>query len=306
MRTRSPAAVMLVGLPQATFRECRSVIDELDGYRSFGAGASAADDGIYNSKHCSQLLRGISEFSIPRHIQKIKKNARTSFDTRLPDPAPRAIYLLYVPSPDFEVLLRRFDFFAFPIALAPLEGGVSWRHDVRRSRILVQRSTNLIRRPNESLQLVRACVPSGQNSALKLPARNFFLERTGRTIKTLFEDVRSGREGFEVPDRRVARRRLGRRRCPLDAKERFFPPDPKPHGLLRPHEDLRKPRTDDELRRIMNGLYRFGQPLNDGYHFDVQRQGRSLTTEEFHCSARGIIHVTGSHANVYPNDYVRR
>ena len=53
-------------------------------------------------------------------------------------------------------------------------------------------------------------------------------------------------------------------------------------------------------------LYRFGAPLPDGFHHDVQkRNGQDMKRVVFDCSVDGPVFVSGSYANVYPNDFVR-
>ena len=60
------------------------------------------------------------------------------------------------------------------------------------------------------------------------------------------------------------------------------------------------------LQNFLRSVYRFGTPLPDGFHHDAQLEwGRPFHNMSFDCSRNGPISVTGSHANLYPNDYVR-
>ena len=61
-----------------------------------------------------------------------------------------------------------------------------------------------------------------------------------------------------------------------------------------------------ELRHFLQGAYRFGAPVAEGFHHDAQLDGgRRFSQMEFDCSRDGLIPVTASHASIYPNDYVR-
>jgi hypothetical protein len=61
-----------------------------------------------------------------------------------------------------------------------------------------------------------------------------------------------------------------------------------------------------ELQDFLRSAYRFGAPLPDGFHHDAQlEEGRHFRNMSFQCSRNGPILVSASHANIYPNDYVR-
>jgi hypothetical protein len=61
-----------------------------------------------------------------------------------------------------------------------------------------------------------------------------------------------------------------------------------------------------ELRGLLGSLYRFGSVVDYGFHHDAQfPNGKRLENVEFDCSRQGQIKVSSTHANVYPNDYVR-
>lgn len=74
------------------------------------------------------------------------------------------------------------------------------------------------------------------------------------------------------------------------------------HGAyqLNPSDDV------DKLGELLRSVYRFGASVPQGLHHDAQFEyGRNFDQVEFECSKEGAIKVTGSHANIYPNDYVR-
>lgn len=301
---------MLAGFPRATLRDACKEVEHHEGYKVFSAPAPEGGGApSYGWRYCLLLMRSVAEYSIRRHVQELRRRAqRPERGAEALQPAPAAIHLFYAPAADHDVerLLATFDFFVFPTRLGPNTSQGEWRHDHNESRHAVRSAfEGITSRPTDALRLVRARVPSAQRTALKLPGRNF-MERRSESIDSLFREIRSGNGDYEEPDRRVQRGRLRGRRCILDARERYFPHDPTYHGLLRPETDRVERREDDDLRRLMNGLYRFGQPLTDGLHFDVQREGRDLDREEFRCSLRGAVTVSGTHANVYPNDFVRR
>ena len=309
---KQEVVIALAGLPQETLREVLKVASPPEGYRLMGAAAGGRDEELFSRSACEALLRGIAEFTIRRHIQAVRRRLRHG-DRPHPDgPTPKEIHLLYVRGRDSEKLLRAFDFFALPLPLGPASD-LQWRFDAECAcRIVESAAKRISEGTPKELRLLRAHVPSAMHSPLKLPARNFLVQRD-QDIALSFQHMTSGRVRWEQVIDEVAWRKLkkkkgrGSRRCMYDARERFFPPDPEPHGLIRPDDDPEQKRSIDELCFLMNGLYRFGQPLTDGYHFDVQREtGQQLMREEFSCSRKGRIEVTGTHANVYPNDFVRR
>ena len=60
------------------------------------------------------------------------------------------------------------------------------------------------------------------------------------------------------------------------------------------------------MQDLLRSVYRFGAPLPDGFHHDAQfEDGRHFKAMDFECSRNGSILVSASHANIYPNDYVR-
>jgi hypothetical protein len=60
------------------------------------------------------------------------------------------------------------------------------------------------------------------------------------------------------------------------------------------------------LREVLRSTYRFGTSLPQGFHHDAQFEGgRHFNQTSFQCSRNGQLLVTASHANIYPNDFVR-
>jgi len=91
----------------------------------------------------------------------------------------------------------------------------------------------------------------------------------------------------------------------IDERELAFPhaSDGEFHAWPRELSEDAEPKA---YRAMLRTLYRFGGPLEPGFHHDVQRlHGRDLVAMPFPCSEAGAVTVTGTHANVYPNDFVR-
>ena len=60
------------------------------------------------------------------------------------------------------------------------------------------------------------------------------------------------------------------------------------------------------LQDILQSTYRFGASLPPGFHHDAQfEEGRDFNATAYECSREGYIYVTATHANIYPNDYIR-
>lgn len=311
-------AVILAGLPKETLRVVEGRItgrkSHRKEYRVFSAPSeSKTDVRLYGAPSRERLIRLISEYVVRSHVACLRTRSRKGRHGGPLEPAPSEIFLLYVPSRDMEKLLCLFDFFAFPVPLGEDLADNSWRHDPELTEHYADEALTAISSGKiADLSLVRERVPSAHYSALKLPPVNFHFKYYGDTIGDLFRLLRSGLKSYAIPDESTPRRKLraaGRRKHRklfYDTRERFYPPDLGHHGLLRTDDDSGLASLSaSELQQLMNGLYRFGHPLTAGFHFDVQRDGEDLNSEEFRCSNKGIITVSGSHANVYPNDYVR-
>ena len=60
------------------------------------------------------------------------------------------------------------------------------------------------------------------------------------------------------------------------------------------------------LRDLLQSTYRFGASLPPGFHHDAQfEDGRHFKATPFECSRNNQLSVSATHANIYPNDYVR-
>src|SRR5947209_2041979 len=90
---------VIAGLPRATHK---NALDRLQARLPHaivkGLPAPTRDGALYSAAFVDQLVRSVGEFAVRR---RTRGNAQ---------PAPASITLLFVPAPDQEVLLQRFDF----------------------------------------------------------------------------------------------------------------------------------------------------------------------------------------------------
>ncbi|MGD0563084.1 MAG: hypothetical protein ABSA66_08335 [Roseiarcus sp.] len=150
--------------------------------------------------------------------------------------------------------------------------------------------------------------------ALLLPPANFRIQDD--SLVPAFRAFRSGRrkpgDRFTEMQLRQLRQsdlpRLGRdevRTVHVDARGLAFlhAHDAAFHA---PTRELEYEAKLASQQSILRRLYRFGGPLPDGFHHDVQRcDGQDMDRVVFDCAADGPIFVSGAHANVYSDDYVR-
>lgn len=77
------------------------------------------------------------------------------------------------------------------------------------------------------------------------------------------------------------------------------------HGMPRVGRQEDHVHTED-IRNYLNGLYRFGIPYHEGFHYDVQKVGnKSIKKITFRCCVNGIVRAGESYINICPNDYIR-
>jgi hypothetical protein len=115
-------------------------------------------------------------------------------------------------------------------------------------------------------------------------------------------------EPVEIQQVRVTNKELpklrpgGQKVVLADSCGLLFPGDQSRHGFGR---ELESNCAAPEKRDLLRSRFRFGVPLTAGFHHDVQHGGRDLGGEVFECCREGTLVLKCSHANVYPNDYVR-
>src|SRR5437763_242950 len=105
--TKTPL-VVLAGLAHPTCSAIAGVLEKnlSPSSRVIFVASSGNDRELYREKTIATLLRGVSEYSIRQRRAEVV--------------TPSQIVLAYVPADDEEQLLRKFDFFAFPVRLTRL------------------------------------------------------------------------------------------------------------------------------------------------------------------------------------------
>lgn len=298
--------MILAGLPHPT---CAAVA------RSIEAGGSpsprvifeaSGNDGkqLYKEKTVSRLMDAVAEYAV-RHLK-----------AKMTPPTPNHIILAYVPADDEERLLAEFEFFVFPVRLSRLaeydEHGRQLRHDRKLAEGYVTSSleTNL----REFKEVKRRLSSDSDKEPLFLPPRNFEVSDSER-IAHVFKEMVRQTTAWTDPIAHVRRMRVTTRDLPkhvrpdaskqvlADARDLLFPAD---HSLHGPARELGDNSSTQDKKLFMRSRFRFGVPLKDGYHHDVQfAEGRRLQGERFECASRGAVNLRCLYANVYPNDYVR-
>jgi hypothetical protein len=272
--------------------------------------SSVSHDGqLYRKATVQSLLRSAGQFAV-------KRLGSQAADA---PPSPRRIAIFYVPASDDDLLLRAFDYFIFPVPLRELaefdELGHQKRHDRNACERAVAAAFEMYNR--ELVTLIQPRIEGRRpTEQLLLPPQNFhlqhqaigsfFLELTRRARSwgdAALAEVKS--EVFDheqLPKFLRPQERLAMFR---DARNVIFPcaRATQLHGRLPELEPSSEVKLFQDFLRT---TYRFGAPLPGGFHHDVQLEwGDEFDRMTFDCSREGRIQVSGSHANIYPNDFIR-
>ncbi len=303
--------LLLAGLPYPLHNRIEGFLRDLAGvYSKVIAVSSASHDGPLYRKHpVASLLRAAADFS----IRRLKSRGENQ------PPRPRRIALFYVPADDDQELLSAFDFFVFPVPLRELAGFDEARHQKRHNRIVceqaIQKAFEVYSR--ELIGSLQPRIESRRSSEpLLLPPLNFHLPQ--RRLQQAFCELTRRTRMWEnaMPDGIVPEmfeheqlpKFLGRQERQMmfrDARDVIFPcaRANERHG---PPPDVQPESDLAVLQNFLRSVYRFGTRLPDGSHHDAQLEwGRHFHDMTFDCSRNGPISVTASHANLYPDDYVR-
>jgi len=301
---------LLAGLPNPLHIRIEAFLQGLAGTNSkVIASPSPSHAGlIYKKSTVDTLLTAGARFAIRR-----LKNRSDDQSAR-----PRRIVLFYVPSDDDCLLLAAFDFFVFPVPLRDLAKFDATGHQVRHQRTAcedaVQKGMDVYSR--ELVGIVQQRVESRRSSEpLLLPPLNFHLKE--QRARDAFYELTRGMRAWEnaladgiTPEMFDHKRLpdfLGHQETQLiykDTRGVVFPccRASEPHGGKKFDHDAEV----DVLRDLLQSTYRFGAILPPGFHHDAQFEGgRHFKTTSFQCSREGELSVTATHANIYPNDYVR-
>jgi hypothetical protein len=300
---------LLAGFPKPLLARVEEYLQTLAGGHSKAIATTfpSYDGARYQEKSVRTLFTAGARFAIRR-----LKNRSDDQTAR-----PRRIALFYVPADDDELLIKAFDFFVFPVPLRDLstydETGTQRRH-------LRPECERAIRKAMETH--ARTLVGSLQGriesrksrEPLLLPPVNFHLpdERLERVFCELTRGTRAW--GNMMPDT-IAAETFDNERLPdflrpqehqlifKDARGVVYPCSraTEMHGVRGIDPDAEAPI----LRETLRSAYRFGTSLPQGFHHDAQfEHGRHFDNTQFDCSEKGACFVSGSHARVYPNDFV--
>lgn len=302
---------LLAGLPNPQHARAEAYLKRIAGANSrVIAAASGSHDGrLFRQGTVSVLFRAAAQFAVRR------------FKNRSDDQAvrPRRIVLFYVPADDDQQLLAAFDFFVFPVPLRGLtafdELGHQKRYQSGACERAIKDAFDVYSR--DLVGVLQRRIESRKSSEpLLLPPLNFQLP--GRPLRQAFCELTRGARTWEnsVPEGVVATT-FDHERLPdflgyqerqvmyRDARNVVFP-CARPGELHGPPPEISPTDSESTLRDFLRSAYRFGAPLPDGFHHDAQlEEGRHFRDMPFHCTRNGRILVTASHANIYPNDYVR-
>ena len=302
---------LIAGLPNPQHARAEAYLKGLAGScAKVIAVASANDDGpLFRKSAVESLLRAATKFAIRR--LKNRSNEQSA--------QPRRIVLFYVPAEDDERLLHAFDFFVFPVRMRDLasfdETGRQRRHQRTTCEQAVKKAFDAYK--HELVGVIQPRIESRKSSEpLLLPPLNFHLP--GRPLQNAFCELSRGARAWKnaVPEGIVAvmfdsemlpafLKPQERQLIFRDARGVVFPSARagEMHGQI---QEVEPDGDMSTLREVLRSTYRFGASLPFGFHHDAQYEGgRTLRNVSFQCSRKGLISVTSTHANIYPNDYVR-
>jgi hypothetical protein len=301
---------LLAGLPHPLHTRVEAFLQSVAGaHAKVIATSSPSYDGLlYRERTIQTLLTAGAQFAVRR-----LKNRSDDQAVR-----PRRIALFYVPAQDDELLLQAFDFFVFPVPLRSLSAfdnfGNERRHQREACEDAIRGGLDIYNR--DLIGTLQRRIESRKSlEALLLPPINFHLG--GQRLQRVFSELTRGTRAWQNPmPAEVEPRMFDREMLPafLDYNERQMIfrdfrgvvfPCARPAEL---HGSQEIDRTADTsvLRQILRSTYRFGSSLPQGFHHDAQLEGgRHFDQFKFDCSREGQLFVTASHANIYPNDFVR-
>jgi hypothetical protein len=264
---------------------------------------------LYRNTTIQSFLRAAGQFSVKR----LRNQAADA------PPRPRRLALFYVPASDDHLLLQAFDYFIFPVPLRELAEFDDLGHQKRHDRVSCERAIAAAL-DLYALELITWIQPRIEgrrsNEQLLLPPQNFhlpqqvigsfFLELTRRTRS--WEDAALAEVKPEIFEHEQLPRFLRHKeRLAMfrDARNVIFPSA----RATELHWRLPELGPDSDVTQFQDFLrstYRFGAPLPDGFHHDGQLEwGNEFDHMPFDCSRLGRIEVSGSHVNIYPNDFIR-
>jgi hypothetical protein len=303
--------LIIAGLPKLTARVAASSIESACSPWQAIAIPFADSDEIYTDSAVQQLMVEVCTFAQQQRNNSSKNKI----------PAPSRIILCYVDKGSVQKLLSSFGFACYPTKIKVDNwnwlDGKHWRFHIE---TVVSALKGLINASNDGvMKSVRLRLEARSASdPLLLPPRNFLIN-SGLKLESIFsEAVRT--EEFDIIDQSINIKRCNKENLKeffsrtggskkdfaIDSRSLVYATSSRgQHGAVRAKDDVSK-TPQIELRLLLESLYRFGTPLPSGFQHDAQFEySRLLDREQFECSAKGMIEVSGTHANVYPDDVVR-
>jgi hypothetical protein len=300
---------LIAGLPHSLHSRVEQFAQDLAGpaAKVIGSPSPAVDGFLYRKNTVRSLLIAGAQFAVRR-----LKNRSDDQTAR-----PRRIALLYVPADDDESLIEAFDFFVFPIPLRELEqfddAGKQLRHRREACEQAIRKAIETYRVDLVGI-LQRRIESRKSHEPLLLPAVNFHLGDV--RLKRAFCELTRGTRAWQnaMPDGIVAEtsdnerlpgflRSQERQTVFKDTRGVLFPCSrpAEMHGA----QNLEVNADVVRLREMLQSTYRFGTSLPQGFHHDAQFDyGRPFDRTPFDCCQKGTLLVSGSHVNIYPNDFV--
>lgn len=302
------ALAVVVGLPPALVGQAAEWVETALGrpVRVIPIAASPDDNRPYRTVQVDKILANVVGYA------ERKRQAEQQ-------PAPSSILLIYVPGPTQEPLLTAFDFFVYPVALATLSAfheGRQLRHNpeaVRGAIAAALAPEGPLMQTFESVQeRVRALRDA---EPLQLPPVNFHLAKDD-PIAGVFRALRRGEVGWDVAIEGLDAQEFDKKRVPhlhkganrrafQDARGLVFL---RAHGLAHhgPNREVFAEDGEETAVQRLRGAFRFGCPLEAGFHHDVSlEEDRTMEGVVFQCAQRGPRRSKSTYVNVYPNDIVR-
>lgn len=236
-------------------------------------------------------------------------------------PRPGRIVLFYVQAGGFEQVLNAF---GFSVLAVPLDApdwhwphGKHWRADID---VVTHLLTDGVRSAETDglLGLKARLEKAATDEALLLPSRNFMvnaanslyqrfevLHRTNMLHVEDFSDLKIQSFTYENMKRFFALTKGLRSNFRVDHRGLVFATSPRgQHGYPRV-QNISCTQALSDFRRLLEGIFRFGTPLRNGFQHDVQwPEDRQLKGVSF-IDVATPVSISGTHANIYANDIVR-
>lgn len=305
--------LVIAGLPEATALPAAATVnnDERSRWRAIAGAFSNRDAGVYaDPAAILELGRLACAFAMEgaRDVDGV--------------PTPSRIAVSYVAEDGFERLWEVFGHAVWPIPLRHPDWtwpkGRHWRHDIETVNRLLQRA--LMATESEEADALRLRLEARRrDDILLLPGRNFRVDAQHHLIDRFRAfmsnglDVTGVEEGIRVEKFAYERlasfyNRMGGRgqRFAIDSRDIVFAKSnygqDGGHHPIEAGAEISAPL----IQRTLESRYRFGAPLEPpGFQHDAQRERGALFHHElFNCVTKGPIHVSGDHANIFPDDVV--